>query len=94
MRISGEFPVNVLYFVDFITIDNVVQPFWIRVQDQAVESYSMREVFNMESSVRIEAIENLGMLVSNFSLFFGQVFVILCKSVQYNINNREWLNEQ
>jgi hypothetical protein len=27
---------------------------------QAVESYTMKEVFNMDSSVRVQAIENLG----------------------------------
>ncbi|XP_074642489.1 uncharacterized protein LOC141899829 isoform X2 [Tubulanus polymorphus] len=36
------------------------RPFWLKVQDQAVESYTIREVFNMESSVRVDAIENLG----------------------------------
>jgi hypothetical protein len=44
----------------FCTVDGEFQPFWLRVQDQAVESYTMREVFDMESSVRVEAIENLG----------------------------------
>ena len=48
------------FFVDFCMVDEEVFSFWERVQDQAVESYTMREVFNMESSVRVEAIENLG----------------------------------
>ena len=30
------------------------------MQDKYVESYAMKEVFNMESSVRVQAIENLG----------------------------------
>ena len=37
------------------------QPFWYAVQDRAVENYTMKEVFSMDSSVRVEAIENLGM---------------------------------
>ncbi|KAI0230421.1 hypothetical protein LSAT2_019216 [Lamellibrachia satsuma] len=44
----------------FCTEDGTVQPFWLRVQEQAVESYTMKEVFDMDSSVRVEAIENLG----------------------------------
>ncbi len=39
-----------------------MQPFWYAVQDKAVENYTMKEVFNMDSSVRVEAIENLGWL--------------------------------
>ena len=49
-------------FADFCTVDDETCPFFVRVQDQAVESYTMREVFSMDSSVRIEAIENLGTL--------------------------------
>ena len=45
---------------DFCTEDGQLQPFWMRVQEQAVESYTMKEVFDMDSSVRVEAIENLG----------------------------------
>ena len=30
------------------------------MNDQAVESYAMKEVFDMDSSVRVQAIENLG----------------------------------
>ena len=41
-------------------VDGKSYPFWLRVQDQAVESYTMKEVFDMDSSVRVEAIENLG----------------------------------
>merc|ERR1712226_427230 len=44
----------------FCTVDDEIQPFWDRIQDQALESWTMKEVFNMESSVRVEAIENLG----------------------------------
>jgi hypothetical protein len=35
-------------------------PFWSRVEDYAVESYAIKKVFEMESSVRVEAISNLG----------------------------------
>lgn len=47
-------------FLDFCTINDELCPFWACVQDQAIESYTIREVFNMESTVRVEAIENLG----------------------------------
>lgn len=41
-------------------MDDVIHPLWLRVQEQARESYAMREVFSMDSSVRVQAIENLG----------------------------------
>ena len=44
----------------FCTVDHTYLSFWERIQDQAVESYTMKEVFDMDSSVRVEAIENLG----------------------------------
>ncbi|CAD5125335.1 DgyrCDS13574 [Dimorphilus gyrociliatus] len=44
----------------FCTINEEECPFWTCVQEQAIESYTIREVFNMESTVRVEAIENLG----------------------------------
>lgn len=36
------------------------QPILKCVNDLAVENYTMREVFNMDSSVRLDAINNLG----------------------------------
>ena len=39
--------------------DNNLDAFWENVEEQAVQSYAMREVFNMDSSVRIPAIMNL-----------------------------------
>ena len=45
---------------DFCMVDGERQSFWSRIQDQAVESYTMKEVFDMNSSVRVEAIQNLG----------------------------------
>ncbi|XP_064612597.1 uncharacterized protein LOC135476493 [Liolophura sinensis] len=47
------------YFISFCTVDGMLCPLWVRLEDQARESYAMREVFDMESSVRVEAIENL-----------------------------------
>ncbi|KAI8504908.1 hypothetical protein Bbelb_170170 [Branchiostoma belcheri] len=43
----------------FRFMGGVKLPFWQRVHEQAVESYTMREVFQMESSVRLSAIEDL-----------------------------------
>ncbi|KAK3083627.1 hypothetical protein FSP39_000492, partial [Pinctada imbricata] len=47
-------------FLDFCTIEDIVRPLWVRIQDQARESYAMREVFSVESTMRAKAIENLG----------------------------------
>lgn len=47
-------------FMTFFRHQGVATPVWQRVQDQARESFAMREVFSMDSSVRVEAIENLG----------------------------------
>ena len=44
----------------FCTVDHQYISFWERVKEQAIESYTMKEVFDMDSSVRVEAIENLG----------------------------------
>jgi hypothetical protein len=38
-------------------LDGEMQPLWSRVEDYTRELYAMREVFDMDSSVRIEAIE-------------------------------------
>ena len=64
LQISARWTTRLFYclLADFCTVDDEVLPFFVRVQDQAVESYTMKEVFSMESSVRIEAIENLGSL--------------------------------
>lgn len=47
-------------FLGFCTVDEKILPLWNKIQEQARESYAMREVFNMDSSVRVDAIENLG----------------------------------
>lgn len=44
----------------FCSIHGDTSTLWARVHEQARESFAMREVFNMDSSVRVEAIENLG----------------------------------
>ena len=44
----------------FCTVDGFPKPVWDRVLNQAMESYAMKDVFDMESTVRVEAIENLG----------------------------------
>ncbi|XP_050410607.1 uncharacterized protein LOC126825147 [Patella vulgata] len=53
---------NILHFdifESFCVVDDEEQPLWKRIEDQARESYAMKEVFDMDSSVRVEAIENL-----------------------------------
>ncbi|XP_070204479.1 uncharacterized protein [Littorina saxatilis] len=47
-------------FDAFCRQEGMPLPVWERVLSQAMESYAMKDVFNMESSVRVEAIENLG----------------------------------
>ena len=49
-----------IIFLAFCTLDDMLLPLWVRIQDQARESYAMREVFEIDSSVRVHAIENLG----------------------------------
>ncbi|EDV22484.1 uncharacterized protein TRIADDRAFT_59119 [Trichoplax adhaerens] len=44
--------------------DNNIDIFWENVEEQAIQSYAMREVFNMDSSVRIPAIMNLSKIKS------------------------------
>ena len=61
-------------------MDDEALPFFVRVQEQAVESYTMKEVFSMESSVRIEAIENLGNDTSSYIYMFR----VLCFTERAN----------
>ncbi|XP_060075701.1 uncharacterized protein LOC132555370 isoform X1 [Ylistrum balloti] len=60
LEIGAEEIVKRDNYIEFCTIDDHIRPLWIRIQDQARESYAMREVFKMDSSVRVQAIENLG----------------------------------
>lgn len=46
--------------LDFCTEDGEQYSFFDRLSDEAIESYTMKEVFSVDSSVRIKAIENLG----------------------------------
>ncbi|CAI9716161.1 XP_029636231.1uncharacterized protein LOC115211707 isoform X2 [Octopus vulgaris] len=46
-------------FIEFCTVDGIVSSLWQRIEEQARESYAMKEVFNINSHVRVEAIENL-----------------------------------
>lgn len=54
---EGNENVNKQNLLEFT--DNNIDAFWENVEEQAVQSYAMREVFNMDSSVRIPAIMNL-----------------------------------
>ena len=49
--------------------------FWKRISQIALESYTMHEVFNMDSTVRLAAVENLG---KNNSCFLP--YLLVCKS--------------
>ncbi|KAJ8312841.1 hypothetical protein KUTeg_010214 [Tegillarca granosa] len=52
-------------FDDFCLVDGDLQPVWPRIQDYTSEMFAIQEVFSMDSSVRIDAIENLGRFQSN-----------------------------
>ncbi|XP_062582549.1 uncharacterized protein LOC134244307 [Saccostrea cucullata] len=45
---------------DFCTVDGEEQALWQRVTSYAQDMYAMKDVFAMDSSVRVDAIENLG----------------------------------
>ena len=47
-------------FAGVCSVNGRMMSLFSRVQEQAVERYAMKEVFSMESHVRIEAIQNLG----------------------------------
>lgn len=40
--------------------DSKTQGFWMIVKQIAVEKFNMKEVFDMQSTVRLTAVENLG----------------------------------
>lgn len=52
---------------DFCTVDGEEQALWQRVTSYAQDMYAMKDVFAMDSTVRVDAIENLG----NFVNFYG-----------------------
>ncbi|XP_046351571.2 uncharacterized protein LOC124132035 isoform X2 [Haliotis rufescens] len=60
MEIDDDGMLSKTSLIDFCTVDGEEFPLWKRVEEQAKESYAMKEVFDMDSSVRVEAIENLG----------------------------------
>ncbi|XP_061197152.1 uncharacterized protein LOC133205368 [Saccostrea echinata] len=45
---------------EFCTVDGEVQALWERVTSYAQDMYAMKDVFAMDSTVRVDAIENLG----------------------------------
>lgn len=60
-RLDSDEPVlQKMNFLKFCSIEGEYCPVWQRVKEQASESWSIKEVFDMNSSVRVDAIENLG----------------------------------
>lgn len=49
---------------DFCTVDGEEQALWQRVTSYAQDMYAMKDVFAMDSTVRVDAIENLGKFLS------------------------------
>lgn len=47
---------------DFCTVDGEEQALWQRVTSYAQDMYAMKDVFAMDSTVRVDAIENLGIV--------------------------------
>ncbi|KAK7483424.1 hypothetical protein BaRGS_00025364 [Batillaria attramentaria] len=60
MEVEADNRLYKYQFIAFCSQQGEATPVWQRVQEQARESFAMREVFSMDSSVRVEAIENLG----------------------------------
>lgn len=50
------------FLSDFCTVDGEEQALWQRVTSYAQDMYAMKDVFAMDSTVRVDAIENLGIL--------------------------------
>ena len=48
--------------LDFCTLDGEEQALWQRVTAYAQDMYAMKDVFAMDSTVRVDAIENMGKL--------------------------------
>ena len=49
------------FFTEFCQDEFGVKiPFFRRIEEYAVEKYAIRQVFQVDSSVRLQAIENLG----------------------------------
>lgn len=50
------------FLSDFCTVDGEEQALWQRVTSYAQDMYAMKDVFAMDSTVRVDAIENLGIV--------------------------------
>ncbi|KAL5016705.1 hypothetical protein ScPMuIL_006294 [Solemya velum] len=46
-------------FLEYCTSESKVRPLWLMIKELAVQSYAIRDVFSIGSSVRVKAIENL-----------------------------------
>ncbi|PIK55029.1 hypothetical protein BSL78_08077 [Apostichopus japonicus] len=69
-------------FLEFVTIDGEKVDFKVRVQEQALETYTMHKVFNMESTVRLDAIENLSKFKSSSVI---EALLDLCVDTEANV---------
>ena len=60
-EIRGQRIVEKSKFEDYCKVDGKMFPFWVRLQDQAMEKLAMRAVFGIEAekSYRLKAVENL-----------------------------------
>ncbi|XP_006811698.1 uncharacterized protein LOC102803167 [Saccoglossus kowalevskii] len=68
----------------FCTIDGEKYPFWDRVHEEAVISYTMKEVFSFGSSVRLDAIQNLAKIKSPAVV---EALLDLCKDSDHNVQS-------
>ncbi|KAL5017041.1 hypothetical protein ScPMuIL_006630 [Solemya velum] len=60
MEVEEEELLHMNRFIDFCTFDGETVPFWQRTEDYMREMFAMKIVFSMNSTVRVDAIENLG----------------------------------
>ncbi|XP_038059074.1 uncharacterized protein LOC119730313 [Patiria miniata] len=70
------------HYNEFCTVNGERCEFWQRVQEHALESYTMREVFSMNSTVRIDAIQNLSKFHSSSVL---EALLDLCSDKDENV---------
>ncbi len=79
---DGDGIVTLKHFKEFCVVNGESFEFWQRVQEQALESYTMREVFSMDSTVRIDAIQNLSKFHSNSVV---EALLDLCNDPDENV---------
>ncbi|XP_033627657.1 protein tirA-like [Asterias rubens] len=79
---DGDGIVSLKHFKEFCVVNGESFEFWQRVQEQALESYTMREVFSMDSTVRIDAIQNLSKFHSNSVV---EALLDLCNDPDENV---------